>query len=606
MPYSAISKKDEKRFLHNLGQSEFLNQSLSFNEVIDLIQTNKIILEVIEDESTIIIDAENIEEIEKIVPHLLRIVNKPKSFITLHEEKVPVETAKRINHKAIMKLSQDSNDWHARTLLTIKPKNINADINEETFAIYENRFIVTLIDNIVRLLKEAKGQYSSKLNQYKRDRIGAKMGGYFTSPDQFKFLDVIKKNETFNWNALKIIDELEELIKRIENLERKIKILLNSAFYQGLRKSRRVKNPILKTNILMFSPDYKASYRLWNNLMTLKSMQTIDGEDSYDCENLFKLYTVFNLFVMFKDMGFVETTNNKVMWNKESEKISSRGTLVFKSEHDLIEMNIGNFIELKVLENKRPVDKWRYIGVYTDYTDFESLNKFELAFKTTEMLNDISRKNKKNKEIEYDAKYFFISTDLLRSQNEFELDEKLYKRFYSSGDGLSIKEEANDIEKWGSHKTGFVNITPSSLKSNLLRMERFLNTNIIPLRAKNNSNLCPICGSKHIKVLDSYIGKKHKTFTTFCKECERIYSSNYCSNCKEDLLWIKYADEKFLNDYEIIEAGFLKMTLPEQLNQLEVITGKNSITSFSLENENGYYKLKTICPHCMVQLGRTN
>ena len=104
----SVKKSDEKRLIHSLATQDCFSTPLSFEQAIQLIVEKKLILEVDGDKSSQIINKENIDLIEKTMPFLLMIANKPKSFIVLYEEKVPVETAKRINHKAISKLSRDS------------------------------------------------------------------------------------------------------------------------------------------------------------------------------------------------------------------------------------------------------------------------------------------------------------------------------------------------------------------------------------------------------------------------------------------------------------------------------------------------------------------
>ena len=124
-----ITRKDEEKFLKlKIAENEIFNEGLNFNEIINLILQGELPLQVSDDDGTKVLDEEQFNEIKKVVPCLLKIVDKPRSFIKSLEEKVPVETAKRINHKAISKLSQDSNDWYARTILAVKPKNIVASI----------------------------------------------------------------------------------------------------------------------------------------------------------------------------------------------------------------------------------------------------------------------------------------------------------------------------------------------------------------------------------------------------------------------------------------------------------------------------------------------
>ncbi len=145
-------RSEEEKFLFNRIYDDFyvqFPQGAHLSELIDAFNCKKILLQFSEKEGTKVINEECVKEIKKTVPYIQRIVEKPRSFIKSIEEKVPVATAKRINSGAIMHLGRDSNDWYARTFLTVKPKNIISDINEETIELYENRFIKTLIDRIL-------------------------------------------------------------------------------------------------------------------------------------------------------------------------------------------------------------------------------------------------------------------------------------------------------------------------------------------------------------------------------------------------------------------------------------------------------------------------
>lgn len=159
-----ITRKDEERFLKlKIADNPVFNNALTFDEIINLISEGSIPLQVSDDDGTKVLDDEQFNEIKRVVPFLLKIIDRPRSFIKSLEEKVPVETAKRINHKAISKLSKDSNDWYARTILSVKPKNIVADINEETIDLYENRFICSLTDRISKLVASRRQYYQETL-----------------------------------------------------------------------------------------------------------------------------------------------------------------------------------------------------------------------------------------------------------------------------------------------------------------------------------------------------------------------------------------------------------------------------------------------------------
>ena len=164
---TTITRHDEEKFLQlKIAENPIFSVALTFDEIIGHISRGDLMLEVSDDDGTEIIDDSSIDEIKKVMPSLLKIVDKPRSFIKSLEEKVPVETAKRINHKAIVKLSQDSNDWYARTVLSVKPKNIVSDINEESIDLYENRFICALANKISKLLIQARQFYQEQLKSW--------------------------------------------------------------------------------------------------------------------------------------------------------------------------------------------------------------------------------------------------------------------------------------------------------------------------------------------------------------------------------------------------------------------------------------------------------
>lgn len=597
---SAITKKDEIRFIHNLAQKDIFYDKLSFDEVITLISNNEIELEVENDQSTILINKENIEDIEKTMPFLLRIADRPKSFIFHTEEKVPVETAKRINHQAIMKLSRDSNDWHARTLLSIKPKNVSADINEETFNIYENRFAVTLIDRITYLLKDAKVHYQLQKRRYEQEKMGAKIKDYFYTSVNFDFLNEINKGNSEIGDTVNIIQELTDIVDRIIVLEKKAKIFVNSNLYQSLKKSRRVRNPIQKTNILMFSPEYSASYKLWQDLITLKVEYALDTVEKTDCSHSFELYALLNIFAVLKDMGFEEKTGGTFEWDSNLKKISFSNEFIFQNSIDRLKLNYSDHFEFKIVKQIKPIERWGLINIFTDFTDFEKMSKLDVDNKTTLMLNKLFLPKKKNLRNEIVSQYCFISTELLRTENTVPLDRKIYQRFYSYGDHFDSGEKQLNIEKWGNHKTGLINISPLSLKTNFLRLERFLNIWLLSNRDPSTFNsTCPICDGHRI------LNNGDNTFV--CKSCQNIYSRTYCNKCddghKNPLTWIKYADDRLLDDPDVIAGDFEKNLITRQLSDIEFFLGKYSITNFDLVKEKTGYKLKTICPNCSNQLG---
>ena len=109
-----------------------------------------------------------IDKIEETIIYLDNIIRNPKRFIMQEEEIVPVEKAKKISQETIKHLAQHTDliqdVSEDGTITPSKVLNVN---KEESFDIYENRFIISLLNNLnyfFQLRKEVtkSGSFANK------------------------------------------------------------------------------------------------------------------------------------------------------------------------------------------------------------------------------------------------------------------------------------------------------------------------------------------------------------------------------------------------------------------------------------------------------------
>ena len=82
-----IKRKDEEKFLKfKIADNACFDNPLTFDEIIEYISMGILPLEVSEDDGTKVLDEEQFEEIKRVVPFLLKIIDKPRSFIKSLEE----------------------------------------------------------------------------------------------------------------------------------------------------------------------------------------------------------------------------------------------------------------------------------------------------------------------------------------------------------------------------------------------------------------------------------------------------------------------------------------------------------------------------------------
>lgn len=189
------------------------------------------------------------------------IIRNPKSFIKDQSEIVPVEMAKKTSAESVRHLAS-----HSRYVKTITPQGdvipekILTIHREEELAIYENRFVKTLIDKLTIFVEK---RYNMVIAL-----IGSDYLNKFQTESRFQFDDINVEYELRLNIQRKVHDsEIElrnyELLKRIEELRSFIMGFNGSPFMKSLKSAKAVYSPIQKTNILTRDPNYRKCYELW-------------------------------------------------------------------------------------------------------------------------------------------------------------------------------------------------------------------------------------------------------------------------------------------------------------------------------------------------------
>ena len=95
-----------------------------------------------------------VDEIEKACPYIDIIVRRPKIALVQEENVVKIEKSKRINVSSIKDLSRHTENINKFDKKTdsVEPSKILDIRNEETYNIYEIRFLYTLIYQLVRFV----------------------------------------------------------------------------------------------------------------------------------------------------------------------------------------------------------------------------------------------------------------------------------------------------------------------------------------------------------------------------------------------------------------------------------------------------------------------
>lgn len=190
-----------------------------------------------------------------------QIVKNPKRFIAEEESIVEVERARKTNAKTVRHLASHSRNVNSIDADgTVRPRKVLTTEMREELGIYENRFVCSLIARLNSFAEKRAGEIREKFHAH--DLTTVAMDSSFKLGDaalSYKMQVTVKEPP----HDKVLLERNNALIKRIDGIRRRLRILQNSAFYRQLSGLKPVKPPILKTNIIKMNVDYQNCYKLW-------------------------------------------------------------------------------------------------------------------------------------------------------------------------------------------------------------------------------------------------------------------------------------------------------------------------------------------------------
>ena len=209
-------------------------------------------------------DMEWINFLETAVQSVGAIVESPKRNLKTTRNVVPVELAKRVSSESIVHLAQNSQfikniDKHGN----VQPDKILTIQAEDDYAIYENRFIKTLIDKLI-LFCQKRYEFMKEHAETKDYDILTVKSKVVIDGTTFEYESKIKISQPSQDEGKREYNE--ELFKKITSLVERVNFFKTTPFYQLIKDAKPVKNPIVQTNIMLKNINYKACYEVWKFL----------------------------------------------------------------------------------------------------------------------------------------------------------------------------------------------------------------------------------------------------------------------------------------------------------------------------------------------------
>lgn len=206
--------------------------------------------------------------IEDCIVSLDNIVRNPRKFIVIEEDIVDISLARSISVESVKHLSQHTNLISSVTKegMVIPSKILNTS-KEESFEVYENRFIYTLLLKVKDFIDRRSAAIKSAMMQ--SGELGVDVESEF-SVDKSKVRYKMSGNANFPFDAVvkKSGGGGPSDIERIARINQIISDFLASPFAREMRSCALVRPPIQRTNVILKNPDFKKALVLWQYIET--------------------------------------------------------------------------------------------------------------------------------------------------------------------------------------------------------------------------------------------------------------------------------------------------------------------------------------------------
>lgn len=215
-------------------------------------------------------DEECLKKIEDGLVAIDNIVRNPKQFLMVEKEIIPVELAKKVNKDSIKHLSSHS---HLINRIEddgmVMPTRILTALKDDTINLYENRFVRSLIINLVTFFDRRFSEFLDDVDFSSMAKLDNRT--LFTVKNSQVNLDLHMTVVTDNFNKDDIM-KMDEVIRRVGWIKHTLGKLYDSDFMKKLHDQKMVVGEIKRTNTIKGHPDYNICYHLWNYIMNYQGM----------------------------------------------------------------------------------------------------------------------------------------------------------------------------------------------------------------------------------------------------------------------------------------------------------------------------------------------
>lgn len=288
-----------------------------------------------------------VDEMEFACPYIDIIVRNPKLTLIQEKNVVKVERAKRVNVDSVKNLAKNTHYINKiKDDQSVEPKKILEVRNEETFNIYENRFLYTLIDDMARFIRD-KEQILNHFELIENKRM--EYAATTKAAGEKIHIEVAISSESLP--NQKIDKKLEEEIKKVKKRLKRIKDYISSWYHSPMMKQlerehvKPIKPPLKKTNITLKNPNFRIAARLWDFI------RAYDLDEKENNQNNTNLNDSIELLKGFLDHSFFidySVLNSMKTQKRMQKKTMTEYALVILTEevHRIVSLLLSSGVKI--------------------------------------------------------------------------------------------------------------------------------------------------------------------------------------------------------------------------------------------------------------------
>ncbi len=297
--------------------------------------------------------------IESFFPSIYKIANDPKSGLRYEQEVTAIEKAKRVNSDSVRHLAANTHLIKEINHGNVIPKGILVTNAEIDYAIYENRFIKTLVDRLTDFIDRRYHLIKNNIESFDKKHFGMKSEYQIEDSKVEMEINLVVtddvEDENINLENHKTLERMEYLLKQINNLK-------NTEFFAQLKNAKPVVAPFMQTSILQKNVDYKNCYNLW---LYLDRYNTLDFDTDVTEKNLtFDHVYMKNIYQLALQTFMTVYANQKALedhyqyldvreYHKKSPKVIKKHIETLVDDAAKIEMEDTDINQYYLEENKK-------------------------------------------------------------------------------------------------------------------------------------------------------------------------------------------------------------------------------------------------------------